>query len=1050
MKLLSKKHTLTHFKLSCILALAIALLILSSPLAFGQQPLKPEEAKVVERDAAEKAKRVNLNFANAELQVVLKWLADEADLTIIATEGDIKGKKFALMNVKNVTIDEAMEHIKTVMALQGLTLIQTNSTIMVTTLQKAGKMKVPVKDAFFVSEYEQKLQPTDEVITQPILFEYAIASELSGSIKSLLSGTSNILADSNTNALVITDIASNIHKVCKLLAMFDQEPETALKVKIITLENSDARTIAQTLNELFREEMQVTGLLKKMKRAKSQDEMKKMMEEAKGKGGGIDIVSGKVQIVADTSSNSIIVKASDRNIAIIESLIKELDSVQFIEPKLKVFHLEYADAEQIARELEDLIQGTGISRRMSSWQRSDMRRNMFWGRQRRRERGQEQQGGGGVIGDVNIVADSRLNAIMVSTDERNFPFIEMIIKELDKGKTKEEFKIFYLEVADAEQMVTTLQDLIEGGSTSGGGYYSSSYMRYRRRRDRQEWGSPGFGIQGEVNFVAEPRLNAILVSTTAQNLKIVAGLIEELDLSKPGQEWGTKIIQLKNADAENISNIINQVFQGGQSSRRSSFFYWMPRRQRTQSSSALSGNVTVEPYPTLNALIVSASTSRNLEQVEDFIKQLDEPTPDNEREITRIIKLEYADSQQLQQLLDQVWGEGTSSFGRRGRSSFFRSLFSGRSEQRDINSLKGKVEINYDEQTNALVVTSKHRYWKDIMDLIAELDIVRGQVFLDVQILEITLDESTKFGLELDTQTGREFKLWERDDIDKPDKLTGQMNTDFLLGQEISGFRYTLMTRELIGVIHTLMDENKVRVLSRPALLTRDNKEAIFTRFRRIPYLESVGYTGSTGGTSQNNQGNQGNQGNQANQALVFSGQPLYNYDFLDDVGVGVTITPHIAKTEVAEGGKRTIGLDITEIRASNFLGFTSFNAPLTEDSTVSAYIDVEEGQPILIGGMIKSKQQNKEKKLPILGSLPFVGRLFKQSETVVEDSEIVMIITPHIVDIKNPTDMQRLDELRQKNFGDTEGMMNDSMNKSKVRNGNNKNNHRNNKRNQK
>jgi len=564
-------------------------------------------------------------------------------------------------------------------------------------------------------------------------------------------------------------------------------------------------------------------------------------------------------------------------------------------------------------------------------------------------------------------------------------------------------------------------------------------MRYQQRRERREWGGPGFGIQGEVNLVAEPRLNAILVSTEEQNLKTMEKIIKQLDTSMPGQEWATEIITLKEADAENVSSIIEQVFQGDSgSSRGYRSWYWMPRRQSTRSSSALSGNVSVEAYPTLNALIVSASTGRNLDQVKAFIRKLDEPTPANEREVTKILKLEYADSQQLQELLDQVWGDGSSSSSRR-RYSYFRSMFSGRTEQRDINSLKGKVDINYDEQTNSLVVTAKQRYWEDIIDLISELDIVRGQIFLDIQILEITLDESTKFGLELGAE--KALRLHEWGTGDKKDELTGEMTANLLLGQEISGFNYTLMTTEFMAMIHTLMDENKVRVLSRPAILTRDNQEATLTRGRRIPYLESVSYTSSTGG----------NQENGGNQSYMYTGQPLYNYDFLEDVGVSVTITPHIAKTEATEGGKRTIGLDITEIRASNFLGFTEFNAPLTEDSTVSAYIDVEEGRSILIGGMIKSKQQNKEKKLPLLGSLPLVGKLFKQTETVVEDSEIVMIITPHIVDIKNPEDVRRLDELREKQFGNTEEMMNESMNNNKIRiNGNNKNNHRNNNRNRK
>ena len=373
-----------------------------------------------------------------------------------------------------------------------------------------------------------------------------------------------------------------------------------------------------------------------------------------------------------------------------------------------------------------------------------------------------------------------------------------------------------------------------------------------------------------------------------------------------------------------------------------------------------------------------------------------------------------------------------------GQSQFFsfRRFFSrgGQAEQKDINSLRGKVTVNADQQTNSLIITTRQRYWKDAEALIRALDVVRGQVWLDIEILEITLDESTKFGLELTTR--QNVRLWQRSG-EKEDSLMGTIASDLQLDQEISGFSYGLMTTEYMALIHTLMKENKVRTLSTPSILTRDNQEAVFSRGRRIPYLQSVETTYQQTGGNQSNQNNQGDQGGGA--TFMFGGQPLYNYDFLDNVGVNVTITPHIARTQVSEEGKRTIGLDITEIRASNFLEFTDFNAPITEDSSISAYIDVEDGQSILIGGMIKSKQQNIETKIPVLGSIPLFGRLFKKTETVVEDSEIIMIITPHIVDIKSKDDRERLEELRKGRFGDTDEMLNNSNSNRIINNNNNK-----------
>jgi general secretion pathway protein D len=191
-----------------------------------------------------------------------------------------------------------------------------------------------------------------------------------------------------------------------------------------------------------------------------------------------------------------------------------------------------------------------------------------------------------------------------------------------------------------------------------------------------------------------------------------------------------------------------------------------------------------------------------------------------------------------------------------------------------------------------------------------------------------------------------------------------------------------------MALLHTLMTENRVRTLSTPSLLTRDNQQATWSRGQKIPFLQSA----DTGSLVDN---------------LT---QPLFNYDFIDPpVGINITITPHIAKSQAGPGGKRTIGLEVEQIQASNFLGFTDFNAPLTDESIISAYIDVEDGQQIVAGGMIRSQQQETESKVPILGDIPFIGRLFKSKQTVIENSEIVIIITPHIVDIQNPGDLDKL-----------------------------------------
>ncbi|HIE27684.1 TPA: hypothetical protein EYP66_10390 [Candidatus Poribacteria bacterium] len=1018
-------HLSIKFRLDWLFVLLIALFIFSIPVVSLAQ--KSESGGMTYDKATGTMK---LNFVAKNLQEVLKWLSEQTGLTIIASEADIKDKKFALTNFSG-TIDEALEQIKTVLAQYDLTTIRTDKTLLITTMQKAIKMKVPVYMLENVANYKEKIKQTDQVITQIIMLTNSVASELVNSLKPLIGKSANIFADASSNSLVITDVASNIYRIAAILKVVDSAPEeSALKVKVIPLQNGEARSMAQTLNELFREETQVTNILRKMSYSRNPDEMRKMFEKAQQEGRGIDMVTGRVQIASDENSNSLIIKASEHNITIIENLVKQLDTSHFIQNEIKVFRLEYASAEDVANELQDLIVGGMSSRSMNRWERRRWAERMFWARQKRRDQGEmiEQTG---IIGEVNIASDTRLNAILVSSDPRNFPFIEKVIKELDQPDPKEEMRIFFLKYANAAQLVQTLQDLFEGGSVGRG--WDSWWRRWDRRRFRQEWGGPGFGVQGEVNLVSDDRLNAVLVSTAAQNMPTVENLVKQLDVSMPDQEWGTKIYPLKYADAENVADIINNVYQGADQGRGRGFFFFLPQRQRNYSRGSLAGNVMAEAYPTLNALIVSTATQRNFELVDEFIKKIDTPTPEDQREITRTIQLEYADANELAQLLSDVW-EGESQF------FSFRRFFArgGRPEQKDINSLRGKVTVFPDTQTNSLIITTRQRYWEDVSALIKELDIVRGQVWLDIEILEITLDESTKFGLELSTRKDIWLKRFEKKGVS--DALKGAILPELQLDQEITGFSYALMTKEYLALIHTLMRENKVRTLSTPSILTRDNQPALFSKVKRIPYLQSVqtSFTRQIDGEQPQKQDGQGFEQGGGTTIAMFGGQPLYNYDFLD-VGITIEITPHIAKTKAGADSKRTIGLDITQINAGNFIEFTDFNAPITEDSSISAYVDVEDGQSILIGGMIKSKQQDIEYKVPFLGSIPLIGRLFKKTETAMEDSEIIMIITPHIVDIKSSEDKARLEQLRQERFGNTDEIINDA-NNNRIKNRNNRN----------
>ena len=948
--------------------------------------------EVAERDEETgEATRFNFDFTSRELKNVFEWLSGETNLTIIASENDIQGKSFALINLNYVTLDEVIEKVKTVLAQHNLTFVKVDSTLLVTTFEKATTMNVPVK---IIEANPELVDMTDEIQTYIIQLANASASEQAGVLKSLLNKQANIFADAMTNALVVTDVASTIRRVVTILQFADEGERFPLKIALVPLTYADATTLEQTLTRVLEDNKEDD------KSARGTNGMDpEQIKQAIEQGLGVALIDGMIKVYADSNSNTLILKATEENLTILKEIISLLDIAPNLTTDIHTYRLDYASAEDVATTLEELITGESIQgggrRSLDRWSAEKMR--AF-----RRERGESGDLYQGIIGTVNISQNDRLNIVIVSSDPRNFPIIEKIIEVLDQKQTENEFKMYLLEFADAATLKENLSQLFEGEDTGGDSY------RYwwDDRRDSNE--DTGFGVQGTVHIVEDIRLNALLISTSAQNFPVIDDLIKKLDVNLPDQEWSSRIFYLKHADAQNMANLINTHYQGSGDdgfrggSSYSYYRYYLPQRQTTpRSQGSLSGNVAAQPLVSHNALVVSTGTKRNFELIQDFIRQLDIPTPEAQTEVTEIIRLEYATADSLAQVLGQVWQDPQAQDDGFGFFFFWDDEGRNQDDSTDINSLFGKVTVYADPDTNSLIVTTRRRYLEQVRALIKKLDFVRGQVRIDIKILEVTLDEKTKLGIELAANEKRLGGL----ELSPNNPLIGDTNAELGLAQEISGFNYSLVTKEYMALLHTLIRENKVKTLSTPTITTRDSRAATWSSGRRIPYLQSVDTNSILGDTAT---------------------QPLFNYDFIDPpVGINISLTPYIARSQANGDEKRTIGLDITNISASNFIEFTDFNAPITDDNSLSVYVDVEDGQRLIVGGIIRKKQKQVENKVPILGDIPLLGRLFKSTETEVQDTEIVFIITPHIIDIKNPDDIRKLrqkeDDWRKNGMKDME-----------------------------
>jgi type II secretion system protein D len=949
----------------CMLIVGMASEVIAQGPPPGGQPSE-KDIRVVERGQDGKATKISFfNVVNVNIQDILKFMSDETNLTIIATD-KVQGK-ITIVNLKGITVDEALEALKTALNTLSFTMVRVNKTIVIVPISDAKTRPLRVQ----IGSDPNMIDSSDEMITQIMPLSTADAAEMALNLKNLIPKDADIFADTTTNSLIITDTSSNIRRLALIVKQLDTVPSGMLQTKIFTLKHATAASLAQTLDNMFRQGVETARALQRISK-RGPEEMMKIMEHAKQEGRmpgrGIDVVKGQVIIIGEERTNKLIVTASEENLEIITKLIEELDTSNIAQAEVKVFLLNNAIATDVATELETLLKGSG-GRNLPPWERwraKDLQTTTK-----------------GIQGDVNIISDERTNAVLVSSDPQNFPIIEEIINKLDQQVTPQEvIKIITLKYADATSVVQNLEDLFQGSDNQNMPWWE----RERRRSERQSEGVTG--IQGTVNLVADTRLNSIIVSTAAANIPILEDLVSKIDITIPDMETDTIIIPLKYADSESVSEIIGNVYQSNQGGGRGGdSFWWMPRQSRsTQRSGAMTGTITVEAYTRTNSLIVTTTSARNFEIVKKLIEQLDQATPVGFKYTTMIYPLEYSDAEEIQTLLNDIFSEDSGGSSSRNRqSSFFRMMMTGRAQvPKEATSLVGQVKINADTQTNSLVITTPDKNHDAVIDIIKQLDISRGQVWMEIKVLEVSLGEVNNLGIEWEWKEGSHLGQ---------DGLNAVFGTDFQLSQENMGFSYKIFNKNLNALLHTLMRENKVEVLSLPSVLTRDGQPTTLTRGKDIPYLQSTR-------TDQ-------------------FGQVIYDYAFLSDIGITLNITPHISKyasrTKILkEGEKRTIGLDITRINVSSFLEYTDFNAPVTANSDISTYVDVEDGDQVAIGGMIKKETTKVHHKFPILGSIPFIGRLFNNTADTEENTQLWVLITPHIIDINKPEDRETLRGLQE------------------------------------
>ncbi len=272
----------------------------------------------------------------------------------------------------------------------------------------------------------------------------------------------------------------------------------------------------------------------------------------------------------------------------------------------------------------------------------------------------------------------------------------------------------------------------------------------------------------------------------------------------------------------------------------------------------------------------------------------------------------------------------------------------------------GKVTVLPSRRT--LVVEDTPEGMARIVALLREIDTQPQQIMIEAKILEITLDENENFGIEWN-------KVFSGDGVNR-------IGTSRLVERTTPGLVFNFVNRNVDVFLNALNNKGRVRTLATPKLLTLENQEATTNIGDKLGYRVTTTINNVTSET----------------------------IEFLE-TGVILRVTPSVD----ADG---RIALRVRpEVSSGTLLG----GIPSKKTTEVNTQLVAENGQSILIGGLIKATSGVRRTGVPLLGDVPVVGKLFTNNEHTGTSTETVVLITPRIVPTRPAgADVQDIERVEQ------------------------------------
>jgi general secretion pathway protein D len=445
--------------------------------------------------------------------------------------------------------------------------------------------------------------------------------------------------------------------------------------------------------------------------------------------------------------------------------------------------------------------------------------------------------------------------------------------------------------------------------------------------------------------------NALIITDTRANVARMNELVVQLD--KIGVTH-TDVIPLRYANSADVVAMLTQLEKPD------------PNRGMTTSPPVIVADKRT------NAVVISGDDLTR-QRLKLLIDDLDRPQSKNSN--VRVIYLKYAKAEDVAKALSgmiQSLGQGKQAEGAPANAS--------------------PPAVQADEATNSVLITADIDTMDTMLSIIDSLDIRRAQVLIEAIIVEIKGNNSKEIGIEWMYQGGDQgfggftsggtlakvagpaLNILENpEDTTALGALAGGINS---IGSPVFGVGRLGGKIDFLAVLKLLQTTESSNILSTPSLLTTDNSEASILVGEQVPFVTGS-YSGvNSGGTTGGNN----------------SFASPFNTVNREDVGIKLQVTPHINEGD-------SLVLDI-EQEISSVIGSTqsSPNGPTTSKREIKTQILAGDGQTVVLGGLIQDEVNKGDQRVPVLGSIPVLGHLFRSQSATKRKTNLLIFLKSTII----------------------------------------------------